>query len=663
MVHRGSLVKISMRKKKEKKKKKKRGFTILEVVVALAIFALVSGSIVEVYLRSIRQNNSLSGQLSGESEARTLVQNFVNEVRGAQYSSLGTYPLSKASDNEVDFYTNLDGDPAVEQVRYFFVGNILKKGVLKPSGNPLTYVPGNEVVTEVLHYVTTTAPIFTYYNSGNANQALGQPVALGQVRVVGIYIRIDKNPNVGPVAFSTQTKTEIRSLENVALSTASTTIAVSPTTTPAVPVTSMTMTPLTVSLQTNAAPYKFVTTINPPNASNTSVLWAVISGDGTIDSDGTFHAPAMPQYPVVVRAKTNDGSNITVTSSVTITPGTLQLRSTTTGDLKLRFPYTLFGNSDFAYVGSYTDGDSLTIWQLKSPGSPTAPVLAYYYTNTSFCDKSMVTTGTQYVYVADYCASPYDSIDVFDVGNISNPTKASRVSSLTLPGKNGAIYSLDIQGNYIYAVDLYDNYFSTISINPNDPTNLTLVTSIPILPGSGSTKVLVSGDYAFVTYDVPSTFSVINIHDPAHPTLVTSITDTTRLNSGRFAIKGKYAYLPSKGGCGMTVVDISNPPSINLSSIKSFITDPAMCSAFSLSIYANYAYIAGDEFIIVVDISDPLNPKIFNPDHTFIGLFQDTKIGKADVYANNKYIYNISLYGATYPEEVANPGNFNVFSW
>ena len=78
-------------------------------------------------------------------------------------SDNGAYPLVTANTQELIFYT--DAGATVDRINYFISSGILKKGVVKPTGSPLVYNLGSEVVTDVQKDVSNGAnPLFLYYD-------------------------------------------------------------------------------------------------------------------------------------------------------------------------------------------------------------------------------------------------------------------------------------------------------------------------------------------------------------------------------------------------------------------------------------------------------------------------------------------------------------------
>jgi len=197
----------------------KKGFTLIEVLAAIGVMLLIIVGISAVLIYSFRSRNVVWEQLSTQNEGRKIVQDFVNELRTATYSSIGAYPIEAISTSSIIFYSNIDADTLRERVRYYLSGKILKKGVIKPTGNPMVYSSGNEIITEVAHDVSNTSslPIFTYYgdayNGVTNTSTLSAPINTTLIRSVGITLRLEENPNLSPAPLLVQSKVDIRNLK------------------------------------------------------------------------------------------------------------------------------------------------------------------------------------------------------------------------------------------------------------------------------------------------------------------------------------------------------------------------------------------------------------------------------------------------------------------
>ncbi len=176
------------------------GFTTIELVVAVAIFSLIGYGLLAMLSGVIRGSTQQSGLIAGADQARKVVFSLTNELRDAQRSSTGGYSLAQAGAQEIVFYANLDGDPVIERVRYYVSGMTLYRGVLKPSGNPLSYNPAQETSTAVQRDVGNGAnPVFYYFDDtyNGAGTALAQPVNVTDVRLVEVRLLIT---NIGGIS-------------------------------------------------------------------------------------------------------------------------------------------------------------------------------------------------------------------------------------------------------------------------------------------------------------------------------------------------------------------------------------------------------------------------------------------------------------------------------
>jgi prepilin-type N-terminal cleavage/methylation domain-containing protein len=97
----------------------KKGFTLVESLVAVAIFALAMGAVVAFVLISYRTYGYTWQQSVAVNEARRGIEIMVKEIREAKTGDNGSYPIEVAQDKEFIFYSDIDGDGLTERVRYF----------------------------------------------------------------------------------------------------------------------------------------------------------------------------------------------------------------------------------------------------------------------------------------------------------------------------------------------------------------------------------------------------------------------------------------------------------------------------------------------------------------------------------------------------------------
>ena len=197
--------------------KKNTGISILETMIAVAIFAVIGLLIANFMFNIFDQNRFLSASITAEQEGRIVLKTFATELRSASVSSAGSYPILAASSTAITFYSDVNNDGQREQIRYFMNGTTLKKGVIQPTaGTPPTY-NGAEVVTDMVHNVTNSASgIFFYYDSSydGTTSALSAPVSVSTIRLVKVSLLIDADPNKSPTAINITTQTSVRNLKD-----------------------------------------------------------------------------------------------------------------------------------------------------------------------------------------------------------------------------------------------------------------------------------------------------------------------------------------------------------------------------------------------------------------------------------------------------------------
>lgn len=192
------------------------GFTLPEILVTLGVVALLALAVGSFTTNIFRTTRYLTNTLTANEQARRTVGNFVSELRTASISSLGAYPIAEAGATTITFYSDTDADAYKERVRYFVQGTTLKRGFLKPSGNPLTYNSANEVISDAIINLVNTGSVFSYYDSNYDGQtaALSDPPSIPSIRLVRITLQVDANPNEPPGPYELSSQVNVRNLKD-----------------------------------------------------------------------------------------------------------------------------------------------------------------------------------------------------------------------------------------------------------------------------------------------------------------------------------------------------------------------------------------------------------------------------------------------------------------
>jgi len=198
-------------------KKTQNGFSIMELLVSIFILLLI-GLAIFLFQRDVFSlHKIISGNLTIQFEARRALKSMTSEIRSTSPSNLGAYAIDEAATSSISFYSDIDGDSLKEKIRYFLDNEVIKKGIIKPSGQPMIYDPDQEIFSEVVHNVqNATTSVFSYYDSSyqGASESLAQPIDVSLVRLIKIYLVIDENLEEAPKPLILTTQVSLRNLKD-----------------------------------------------------------------------------------------------------------------------------------------------------------------------------------------------------------------------------------------------------------------------------------------------------------------------------------------------------------------------------------------------------------------------------------------------------------------
>ncbi|MBP6912175.1 MAG: type II secretion system protein [Candidatus Pacebacteria bacterium] len=199
----------------EKHSHNKKGFTLVEILVAVAIATVVGLAIASFGARIFSYNRTTQNALTAADHARKILHPMSDNIRSAVYGQNGAYPIESATDTSIVFYTDYDHDSIAEKVRYFIEDGKIKVGVIEPTINPVVYDDDDEVVINLMDGVISTS-LFSYYdeNFTGTSEALAFPVNVADIRLIGIDIVLDIDPYSSPNSYSIGTRVTIRTIKD-----------------------------------------------------------------------------------------------------------------------------------------------------------------------------------------------------------------------------------------------------------------------------------------------------------------------------------------------------------------------------------------------------------------------------------------------------------------
>lgn len=193
------------------------GFSMIETIVVVLILGIIGIAVWTFQSDVFLLNNIISGNITSQEEARNIFKMITSEIRSASPSNLGAYPIYEAGSDSFIFYSDIDNDGLKERIRYFLSDNVLKKGVIKPAGNPLIYNSGDEEIKEIIHNISNgSTAIFDYYDTDydGSSAPLTQPVSLVAVRLIKITLIVNKNSANPPILSTYTTQVTMRNLKD-----------------------------------------------------------------------------------------------------------------------------------------------------------------------------------------------------------------------------------------------------------------------------------------------------------------------------------------------------------------------------------------------------------------------------------------------------------------
>lgn len=192
-----------------------KGFTLVEIVVVIAISSLLMVGLIRFMAGALPIYRSTFEQELADETARVQLKRMTHEMRSAQPSDTGAFPIIEASSSRFIFYANADSDASIERIRYELIGTDLVRGVTKASGSPATYNTAQEKVTTIARSVRNgTNPVFYYYGSSYpANQSQVSGTNIANITYISFTLTIDADTAQDPPAVTLQSQVQLRNLK------------------------------------------------------------------------------------------------------------------------------------------------------------------------------------------------------------------------------------------------------------------------------------------------------------------------------------------------------------------------------------------------------------------------------------------------------------------
>jgi prepilin-type N-terminal cleavage/methylation domain-containing protein len=190
------------------KKISPKGFTLIELLISISIMILVMAMGYEFIRQGYKAITFNSEQEDAVAVGRRAMNIITKEIRGANTSQQGDYPLAQIESQDVIFYSDVDNDNAMEKIRYFRDNSILVKVITEP-GPSNDYMTTPATTTLSLYLNNQEEPIFEYFDSNNVETSV-----INDIRLIRITLRINVTPWRAPNDYYLETDVSFRNLKS-----------------------------------------------------------------------------------------------------------------------------------------------------------------------------------------------------------------------------------------------------------------------------------------------------------------------------------------------------------------------------------------------------------------------------------------------------------------
>lgn len=193
------------------------GMTLVEVLVVLAIYVVLMGSITTMVAFIYRTNAYTMAQAEEVATARRGINTWTQDTREMVYGADGSFPVAKMGSTTLGFYSDVDRDMLVEYVEYRIATTTLYKYVYNPVGSPPTYPNTTPdqlfILSEFVQNIGQAVPVFQYFDKNGALLNSTSSL-LTDVRYIKAQLIVNIDPVRSPGEFMLKSSISPRNLKD-----------------------------------------------------------------------------------------------------------------------------------------------------------------------------------------------------------------------------------------------------------------------------------------------------------------------------------------------------------------------------------------------------------------------------------------------------------------
>jgi len=185
-----------------------KGLTLIELTVVISIIILISFIGSDMIISGLKTTRYESEQATAVESARKSMGIMTKEIRGANTSEKGDYPIVTAQEDELTFFNDINGDNLMEKIRYYVDGtNLIREIYLPGDQKDYSIITASSTIATYVNNINT--PIFTFYNSNSVETDI-----INQIRMVKTHIMINVTPTIIPNDYILESNVNLRNLKD-----------------------------------------------------------------------------------------------------------------------------------------------------------------------------------------------------------------------------------------------------------------------------------------------------------------------------------------------------------------------------------------------------------------------------------------------------------------
>ena len=192
---------------------KKTGFSLIEVLISISIFLIISIISYNFIATGFRTSRFESEQATAIQEARKAMETIEKNIKMANDASDGSYAIEKAQSQELIIYSDIieDSNNFTEKIKFFIDTNTNELKKIITEYNPIDQLYNSTISTTTISKYANNQlePLFHYYNNNGTATTI-----INEIRRIKFSIKINVTPTIAPNDYYLESDITLRNLKD-----------------------------------------------------------------------------------------------------------------------------------------------------------------------------------------------------------------------------------------------------------------------------------------------------------------------------------------------------------------------------------------------------------------------------------------------------------------